>query len=383
MQDRRNQPSSRTNEPSSRARGRGRGGPNRRGTTSGPSRGTPGPRTQQISSFPGLQNARSPVATPQASIYEASRRRMNLMASVSRSSGLEKDGDDLKNPNIQEEYRSFIQGKVGKILQDRSRSTSESEVEKGHRIEAQQNVLILFRKLREGVASTNRRDRFALEVYETSLYLSVLFESPAQTVSILPHLFLSRSSEKVDEPTFTSGSPSICAALCALFHQLVAYYPSQGPYMQQLQALSKIILTDSALSQWLQGLTRSLRTRNYARFSRLSDCSAVNDVLDAPIGASEYDLGLQATLVLMNTLRRKVSESAWTIIRAAYRELSTDDGSAETRGWLEHSLCLASLEKSNSSHDLSVNRWLESRESMGHVRRKEDVNGRWLICKVR
>jgi hypothetical protein len=153
--------------------------------------------------------------------------------------------------------------------------------------------------------------------------------------------------------------------------------------MQQLQALSKYLLKDLTLSEWLQSLTRSLRTRNYARFSRLSDGAAVKSILDASINATGYDLGLQATLVLISALRKKVSESAWAVIRAAYRELSTDDAAVETRAWLEHSLCLGSLEKSNSTQSLSAKRWLESRETMGHVQRKENVDGRWLICKVR
>ncbi|TFK91880.1 hypothetical protein K466DRAFT_283725 [Polyporus arcularius HHB13444] len=58
-----------------------------------------------------------------------------------------------------------------------------------NRREMEENLLILFRKLREGLLSTHRRDAFALEVYETSLHLSVLFNSPVQTTSTLSHLF--------------------------------------------------------------------------------------------------------------------------------------------------------------------------------------------------
>ncbi|KAF8882027.1 hypothetical protein CPB84DRAFT_225698 [Gymnopilus junonius] len=68
---------------------------------------------------------------------------MNLMASVSRSSGLEKDGDDLKNYNAQEEYRRFIQEKVDNIFENHRRTS---------------------------------------------------FESPKQTISIIPHVFPPRSS---------------------------------------------------------------------------------------------------------------------------------------------------------------------------------------------
>jgi len=41
-----------------------------------------------------------------------SQRQMELIASVSRSSGMEKGGDALKSHNIQEQYRAFVQDKV-------------------------------------------------------------------------------------------------------------------------------------------------------------------------------------------------------------------------------------------------------------------------------
>ncbi|RPD77598.1 hypothetical protein L226DRAFT_532370 [Lentinus tigrinus ALCF2SS1-7] len=151
---------------------------------------------------------------------------MELIASVSRSSGLEKDGDALRDPKIQEEYRAFIQGKVDEywkkypLRSHRERADAEEDAgaadadARRNRKEMEDNLLIVFRKLREGVLSTQRRDAFALEVYETSLHLSVLFNSPVQTTSTLSHLFpdlyinVSPSTATTPSTSSTSASAS-------------------------------------------------------------------------------------------------------------------------------------------------------------------------------
>ncbi|EAU86223.2 hypothetical protein CC1G_03434 [Coprinopsis cinerea okayama7 len=82
--------------------------------------------------------------------------RMELMASVSRSSGLERDGDDLKNYNIQQEYREFIQGKLDGFSK---RYPLEIRSADKQRIEAQENLLILFTPRRRLRLKTTRRVR--------------------------------------------------------------------------------------------------------------------------------------------------------------------------------------------------------------------------------
>ncbi|KAI0699956.1 hypothetical protein C8T65DRAFT_658729, partial [Cerioporus squamosus] len=149
---------------------------------------------------PRPQAQRTQPQRRQHRVYEPGKRHMELIASVSRSSGLEKDGDALRDPKIQEEYRAFIQGKVDEYWKKyplRShRASGHEDGDAGaeadarrNRMEMEENLLILFRKLREGLLSIHRRDAFALEVYETSLHLSVLFKSPVQTTSTLSHLF--------------------------------------------------------------------------------------------------------------------------------------------------------------------------------------------------
>ncbi|KAJ3513488.1 hypothetical protein NLJ89_g2918 [Agrocybe chaxingu] len=310
----------------------------------------------------------------------AARRRMHLIASVSRSSGLEKDGDDLKNHTIQEEYREFIQEKLDEVMSARCRIHSESESEKKLRVDNQENVLILFRKLREGVASSSRNDAFAMEAYETSLHLSVLFESPKQTTSIIPHLFAT------DPPLIPK--PTIYSILGSLLYFLVVPYPSQSRYHEHLDSVPRSLLSrKSELFLWLSSLTKSLRMRNYAKFAALAQKAIIVQFIDSfrelhetkTEGAHKVDkLGLEAVLFFMDALRQKAAESSWTIVRSAYRELWLDYESTKT--WLPRSLCLDSIQDDRPS--VKIEDWMRSRVSMGHMRPKDGVEGRWIVCKA-
>ncbi|KAF8158061.1 hypothetical protein B0H34DRAFT_655909 [Crassisporium funariophilum] len=324
---------------------------------------------------------------------QAARRRMNLMASVSRSSGLEKDGDDLKNYKIQEEYRNFIQEKLDTVFARHTERVHETEAEKRQRIDAQENLLILFRKLREGIYSSGRNDEFAMEAYETSLYLSVIFESPKQTASIIPHLLtLTHTSTS----SSSAPSPSKYSVLVSLLHHLATSYPSQSTYNQQLDSLPSTLLPRRSIAAvWLASLAKSLRTRNYASFEALSRKKSVLEVVQEShadksvsetseptgTGTQQSNLASRALSCLIASLRRKSGDTAWVIIRSAYREIACDQAAKETRNWLTRSLSLDSVVAEELS--LKVDDWLEQKASLGHVRRKEGVEGRWIICKVR
>ncbi|KDR82449.1 hypothetical protein GALMADRAFT_220457 [Galerina marginata CBS 339.88] len=290
---------------------------------------------------------------------------MDLMASVSRSSGLEKDGD---------EYVSS----TNHILAG-TRKDNESTLKR----------TFLSFSLREGVASSARQDAFALEVYETSLYLSAIFESPKQTISVIPHLFPPRTEHLGSSKL---PLPSIHSVLISLLHHIVASYPSQSTYYQQLESIPTTLLPrKSEASKWLASLTKCLRTRNYAKFAGLSQEASIKFVLVASLSGTEPknplspradpDKGLEAVLFLLDALRRKAADTTWNVVRSAYRELSCDQASAETKSWLSRTMCLESV----LDHELSVEaeHWLVSKVSAGHVRRKEGVEGRWIVCKVR
>ncbi|KAI0647848.1 hypothetical protein C8Q79DRAFT_534888 [Trametes meyenii] len=249
----------------------------------------------------------------------------------------------LRDPNVQEEYRAFIQTKVDDYWKryPRRNVPGRGSGDRGpgpgterHRKETEENLLILFRKLREGLLSAQRRDAFALEAYETSLHLSVLFRSPVQTTSTLSHLFpafyvpdahpilspsASTSTTYVPHAPSPSAPPpstprtALSSTLIFLLHHLVSSYPSQlafhtqlrqlHPELQQLlRALGPPSRTPSAPASasatspphvihaspsppaeggrhasahaWLADLARCLRRRNYARLDALAQRGA-------------------------------------------------------------------------------------------------------------
>jgi hypothetical protein len=130
--------------------------------------------------------------------------------------------------------------------------------------------------------------------------------------------------------------------------------------------------------------------RNYAKFESLTRKKPVLEVISESITTldenehrfhADNDLGTRAFLLLVDSLRRKVGDSAWDTIRFAYRELWCDSNSLGTKVWLKRSLCLDSVVLDDSSSEIEA--WLEQKLPLGHVKRKEGVEGRWIICKVR
>ncbi|KAL1742266.1 hypothetical protein HDZ31DRAFT_84255 [Schizophyllum fasciatum] len=279
------------------------------------------------------------------------KRDMNMIASVSRSSGLERGGDDLKDFAIQEEYLAFIQNKT----------------------------IFITGKLREGISASKRSDAFAVEVYETSLFLAITSGDHRRISPIISQVTPALYAD-------TSG-PHAHAALAltaSLLYHLVTAFPSQMPFQQHLAAVTGPLLPrDSPSHRWIKALAASLRQRNYARFSRLTSSSEIPfafdgeaDDLGISLGAlslgprSSRAMALRALRAVIGMLREKVRSNAWAVLRAAYKELSS---TAEGAPWLARALAL--------EQDAGVvARWLNAQEVLGRVRRKEGVEGRWLTC---
>ncbi|KAI0769069.1 hypothetical protein BD413DRAFT_629044 [Trametes elegans] len=300
----------------------------------------------------GTSQSQAPKARGQHRIYQPGKRHMELIPSVSRSSGLDKDGDALRDQKVQEEYREFIQTKVDDYwkaypLRGPVPGSGEYGPEAArHKKETEENLLILFRKLREGLLSRQRRDAFALEVYETSLHLSVLFKSPVQTTSTLSHLFpnfymsISNSTRRPPTRPVSSAAngpatqplensppqppPSaLPSTLILLLHHLVSSYPSQLAFYTRLHELHPVLQrllrephaaargpsagsippaspkdrpsgavdahavgenppTPPSAHDWLTALARCLRRRTYARLDGLTRRAAFRRFAPAP-----------------------------------------------------------------------------------------------------
>jgi phage gp29-like protein len=123
--------------------------------------------------------------------------------------------------------------------------------------------------------------------------------------------------------------------------------------------------------------------RNYVKLFVLSQKAAVANLLESPTFTNPKDpesdtLASNAVFFLVDALRRKVSETAWNILRSAYREL--DQGSTDTETWLSRSLFMNSVV--GDEWTVEADGWLETKASLGHVRKKEDTAKKWIVCKL-
>ncbi|TCD70750.1 hypothetical protein EIP91_001779 [Steccherinum ochraceum] len=306
---------------------------------------------------------------------------MELMPSLSRSSGLERDGNSLRDYKVQEEYREFIQEKLDSYWRRFPPNAQNRDAKQREEVEA--NLLILFRKLREGLLATNRTDKFALEVYEISFHLALIFKSAPQATSVISHLlpkvYLSFAEMPTNGPT---------SALLSCLHFLVTAYPSQSRYLEHRNILgSKFISMQSPPGVWLDKLTRCLRQRNYSQLEVLTGRDRLTDLLPAQQGR-EHHLPLQALCVVIESLRIKARNTTWHVLRSAYRELHlpVDPGSGPGSSmWLCRSLALRPLvasETRNGDGFDEMKTWLSERHAAGDVRPKEGTEDRWIVTKV-
>ncbi|KAI5981716.1 hypothetical protein EDD15DRAFT_2331110 [Pisolithus albus] len=378
---------------------------------------------------------------------------LDYIPSVSRSSGIDKDGDSLKDFRMQERYWEFIDGKLAAFWDEYlNQPVCQSESAKRKRVESQTNVLILFRKLREGLISSGRSDQFSLQVYETSLYLSIMFESsvgmldttsilsrlvpgmytavlqpnqPSQLSSSLPpaSLALSSTPSPTSRPCYILQSRSSLpsrlsaslAAILMLLHTLILTHPSQRAYFDTLKSIPECVLDrKSEMYGWIRAVARSLGRCNFVEFEKLTRGSGIPEFVTSiwvwypksRLTNSKPDLNLNshstsvsssrlsktvssvhilrfqckpdlpktALCVLLSRLRAKARDRAWVIFRSAYREMSEED---KLTRWLERYLALESVGSA------SLGGIEEEREKDGHIRRKEGVVGKWVVCKVR
>nr|GAT49307.1 predicted protein [Mycena chlorophos] len=336
-------PATPTPSPRGRGRGRGRGQPQRVQSQES----TPAPP----SAMPFRASSRPPV-TPQSSPS----RRMVLMASVSRSGGIEKDGDDGA-------------GKLDAFWSKYVRRPDETDEQARQRVDAQENLLILFRKLREGIIASKRVDAFSDEVYASSLYLSILFDSPrntSATVSVVLSYLRTRSPPQ-----------SQSLALVCLLERLVAPYPSQSDFHTSLAGIPPPCFPpECAERRWVRDLARYLRTGNYTRVERT--------VRRIPL--LEDPLADKTVRHIVAALQTKARESAWRTIRTAYREVTLEVSGA----WLLRSLFLVPVREDEGVDarmeglglEDVLEHWLEGESGKGNAVKKEGT-GKWGLSRPR
>ena len=230
-----------------------------------------------------------------------------------------------------------------------------------------------------------------MPVYETSLYLSIVSGSAAQTTSIISHLL---PKLYLSLPEIPEGAST--AALVSCLHFLVAAYPSQGRYAEHRDALGpKFVARQSSQDRWLNKVTRVMRQRNYAALDGLTGQghlkSLIPDDQDRKLSPrSTTGLAHDALCTLVNALRMKVRDTTWLVLRSAYRELHIPaDTSNGTSPWLCRSLALRPVVSVNGSDTegedsgILVKAWLTQKSAANEILLKDGTADRWLVCKVK
>lgn len=230
------------------------------------------------------------------------------------------------------------------------------------------------------------------KVYETSMYLSILFSSPKDATSAISHLTPGMYKAHAHPPETCPTAVTV-----SLLYYLVTTYPSQSRYSESLGSIPHSLLPADTRG-WLRELTRALRQHNYAKLEQLTERSTaaralIVDSLRAmpssePKPGAPPDLAMETLCSLLDSLRSRVRDTTWAVLRSAYRELScpkpTDATLSLTRDWLLRSLLLRNVTPEVDRHDEALlDSWIQQRISLGELRAKEGVEGRWIVCKVR
>lgn len=217
-----------------------------------------------------------------------------------------------------------------------------------------------------------------MAAYETSLYLSILFEcSVAQDMStaILSHL--------VDMHTNSScTSPSTTTTTIHLLHLLLSGYPSQKAYLDRLRSLTSqsTAIQEGAPTAWIRALARSLRRYEFITFDVLSRIdgfesshrSSTTEQSIISMGPFD-DLARAAISTLLTRLRSKARETAWNVMRGAYRMVSLSD--EEEGEWWRRYLVL------DGASRVDAKTWMEGKCKAGDVILEKE--GCWKLCRVR
>ncbi|KAG1729409.1 hypothetical protein EDB19DRAFT_1743850 [Suillus lakei] len=244
----------------------------------------------------------------------------------------------LKDFKVQEQYRVFVGEKLHNFW-------TEKQTKDG-----QENILILFRKLREGIFASKRSDAFAIED---------IFYSPSY---LLPELYTSASIQ-----------PPISSVLISLLHHLIRDTIAKSLLRTSFVPLAHVLDRTSEAHAWISNLATSLRTLNHIRFEALSRHDVYRHLLPVSKASDETHhaldrLSQDAVHALVERLRSKARDKVWVVLR-------------KTQTWMAKCLLLSTEQASTSG--LSLEEWIDGRCRDGHLRPKEGAVGKWIVCKVR
>ncbi|KAF8746955.1 hypothetical protein RHS02_00542, partial [Rhizoctonia solani] len=364
-------------------RGRGRGNQNRtRGVRGlGNSRGAPRTSTRDWERAPAgrvpTDSESKASSDGNRGIKSSDRVGLEWLPAVSRSSGLEPNGD--ASFETQQEYWEFITEKILNLeLPGRYIPKSSSE-----RQEKESNAMILLRKLREGFVATDRRDNFSIQVVEKSVYLSIVYNSPVNIASSFSYLLDVYTAKPETSETLKLNKTAV--GLLQFLHTLVDEFPSQKVSHRLILGSDPQICLPRNSAEWslASDIASALRRNNWWALEKLTNPAVVDERLknepwtkftsDSDGSNSESEvvfakLPSRALTHLLEQLRAKVRSSAWPVLRSAYRQVVKEP-------WLERSLLLpnegvgefmrAAVENSEAVlKDAATNIWLLRRPAV-------------------
>lgn len=177
------------------------------------------------------------------------------------------------------------------------------------------------------------------------------------------------------------------AILISLLNTLVHEHPRQDSFhflFRWFYCLDKgsFWKKNSPSFRYAKRLSEALVINNLSRFEQLSKEPAVEGLFvqimssDGQTRSAEGNLARMAIMALVNDLRSKVHDTAWEILRAAYREAD----SIISGEWLARVLILSvpSTDKSPSQKAKYIDAWFLNKPRI-QVTPKEGVEGRWML----
>ncbi|KAG8863709.1 hypothetical protein FRB96_007546 [Tulasnella sp. 330] len=358
-------------------------------------------RAQGGSNYSNANTSRRPATHQQ---------QLQWLSSPSRSDGPPKAGEaSLFNIATQNQYWVFIHDKVDTFVKRFPISTNPRESRTEQEVELGQNIVILFRKLREGVIASKRVDLFTIELYETSACWSILLRDSAQSTSILSQLpeLLQKYNRPRPGPQASrpeaqwAWTPSM--TVIYFLHLLRTKWPSQVEFLAALSSHPQrrrtasehpraiLPTTDASptddtihvVRAYLTSLATAIRRTNYFTLATLLDPvnnTFLSSILRSNAGGNGHDIGAKALLMSVNQLREIVRDDiAWRYVHVAYREVSMRE---EVSRWLAHRLLL--VDGDDDDWKGLVGAWMEKHVEKGEVVKKEagpghGTSGSWIM----
>lgn len=225
-------------------------------------------------------------------------------------------------------------------------------------------------------------------MYETSGYLAVIVSNNRHPAApTLSHLLFDLPNPRGKEPTrqpVDSLRIYSDAMFIYLLEVLQSEYPSQRTFLPAFRHAcdhDKIPLT---VQLFLQRVSTALRRSDFLSISSITSkhSKLLANALNAQYRPSNPSpLFTDALHILLNRIRSKAQDSAWRMLRSAYREADLDTSGKWLQRWLQ--LPVSESKSGTDDNQLELLRWFEERAGSGDAERLlrdgEPVKGRWSL----